>query len=219
VPAQESNTSAEALLRVLSTLTTEARRRQARTGRIRFRTKRASLACAVLVLLAFISLSVLVLSGFIDVHVLHVRPLASSNSERSAPQPAAAAGSVPRRVVESSAPRDQPARLGKTSVGAQPAPVEAAEKSQPVHRGPLTLVVSAPRGSSWIEARRGSATGQVVYAGTLAQGKDLRLQGERLWVRFGALAYLDLRLDGKPVVLAHTGTVNALFARSGVAPG
>jgi hypothetical protein len=59
----------------------------------------------------------------------------------------------------------------------------------------------------------------VVYAGTLAQGKDLRLQGERLWVRFGALAYLDLRLDGKPVVLAHTGTVNALFARSGVAPG
>jgi hypothetical protein len=77
----------------------------------------------------------------------------------------------------------------------------------------------AARGSSWIEARRGSATGQQLYAGTLAQGKVLRLQGQRLWVRFGALAYVDLRLDGKPVGLVHTGTVNALFTPSGIRPG
>ena len=83
----------------------------------------------------------------------------------------------------------------------------------------MTLLVVAARGSSWIEARRGSATGQQFYAGTLAQGKDLRLQGRRFWVRFGALANLDLRLDGKPVQLVHTGTVNALFMRGGIRPG
>jgi hypothetical protein len=209
VPAQDRDTSAESYLRVLSTLTEEARRRRARAVRIRLRTKKASLACAVLVLLAFMALSVLVLSGFINVRVLHVR-LSGSPSFHP----------VPLRVGEPRASPGEPARLGKTLLADGPAPVRAVQEPRSVPSKAVTLlVVVAARGSSWIEARRGSATGRQLYAGTLAQGKVLRLQGPRLWVRFGALAYVDLRLDDKAVLLAHTGTVNALFTPAGIRPG
>jgi hypothetical protein len=50
----------------------------------------------------------------------------------------------------------------------------------------------------------------------VAQGGTLRLRAPRVWVTFGALANLDLRLNGEPVSLVHTGTVEAVFTAKGV---
>jgi hypothetical protein len=153
------------------------------------------------------SLVVLDLSGVIDAHLLHVRPLRSS-----ALRPVAGKGFVPPRLTDPGVSQGRLDTLMKARVAVRPAPAQAVEKPQPVYPESMELLVVAARGSCWIEARRQSATGQQLYAGTLARGKHLRLEGKRIWVRFGALANVDLRIDGKPVRLVHTGTVDALFA-------
>jgi hypothetical protein len=104
-------------------------------------------------------------------------------------------------------------------MGVGPATALPIHKPQAGRSGSVTLVVIAARGSSWIEARRHGRTGRELYLGTLAPGGQLRLHGERVWVRFGALANVDLRLNGKPVRPVHTGTVDALFTASGLRPG
>ena len=72
----------------------------------------------------------------------------------------------------------------------------------------VTLRLSAARASSWVVARRGSAAGRVLFRGTLATGRSLRLRGERLWLRLGAPAGLRARLDGRALALpARTSTI------------
>jgi DivIVA protein/Domain of unknown function (DUF4115) len=60
------------------------------------------------------------------------------------------------------------------------------------------LVLTATRGDSWLVVRAGSKTGDVLYEGTLATGKTLRFVQKRLWLRVGAPANLDVKLNGAP---------------------
>ena len=79
------------------------------------------------------------------------------------------------------------------------------------------LTVRATRGSSWVMAREDSATGRLLYQGVLKTGTSITLRARRVWVRFGASSYLDLRLNNKPIRLEHAGTVDAVFTRAGAA--
>ena len=60
------------------------------------------------------------------------------------------------------------------------------------------LVLRATRGESWLLVRAGSETGELLYEGTLAPGRALRFVRNRLWLRVGAPANLDVRLNGEP---------------------
>jgi hypothetical protein len=79
------------------------------------------------------------------------------------------------------------------------------------------LTVRATRGASWLSAREGDANGRLLYQGLLKTGQSRTLRGRRVWVRFGASSYLDLTLNGKPIRLVHSGTVDAVFTRAGAA--
>lgn len=69
-----------------------------------------------------------------------------------------------------------------------------------------TLVISASRGDCWVEARAGSATGPVLYAGTLAIGRTLRFERPKVWLRLGAASNVDLLVNGRAAAVP-TGTV------------
>jgi hypothetical protein len=60
------------------------------------------------------------------------------------------------------------------------------------------LVLRATRGDSWLSVRVGSETGELLYEGTLAPGRTLRFVRNRLWLRVGEPANLDVRLNGEP---------------------
>ena len=62
---------------------------------------------------------------------------------------------------------------------------------------------------TWLELRRGSKSGPVVFSGTLPAGKHLRVSGPRIWARFAAAGHADVTLDGRK--LALMGTVERLF--------
>ena len=62
------------------------------------------------------------------------------------------------------------------------------------------LVVTAARGDCWLRVRAGSAAGELLYQGTLEQGQTQRFtKWKRLFVELGMPAYLDAKLNGKPV--------------------
>jgi hypothetical protein len=67
-----------------------------------------------------------------------------------------------------------------------------------VAKAPQTFVVRAARGDCWLLVRSGSASGPVVYEGTLATGGTVRFGLQRgLWVRLGAPWNVDATLRGK----------------------
>jgi hypothetical protein len=73
----------------------------------------------------------------------------------------------------------------------------------------VRLTVSAPSRSSWLEVRRGSAQGRVLYAGELLPGHRLTLRAPKLWTRFGAAANVSIVANGRPLRLQ--GTVAHVF--------
>ena len=70
---------------------------------------------------------------------------------------------------------------------------------------------------TWVEVRSGSAGGNVLYSGILAQGSVKRFRDKKVWVRFGAAANLTARLNGRPLQLPP-GTYDALVRARGLRP-
>jgi uncharacterized protein DUF4115 len=124
---------------------------------------------------------------------LELRP---SGQHASPPAPAAAARTPKLHVAA-------PAH-------AVPVRVPARKPAPPAPPALARIDISAPERASWLEVRRGSATGPVLFSGELAPGRHLHLTGKRLWARFGAASNLAIRSNGRPV--SFTGTYEHLFA-------
>ena len=70
----------------------------------------------------------------------------------------------------------------------------------------VALVLTATRGPSWLEVRKGTASGPRLFAGTLEVGKSLPFTGTRLWVSATALRNLTAKVNGKPAALIGSGS-------------
>ncbi len=82
------------------------------------------------------------------------------------------------------------------------------------------VAVSASRGDSWVEARSGSATGRILYSGTLVQGQTTRVSAKRVWLRLGAASHVDVLVNGKPASRAPLlGTIDLVLTRRGIVQG
>ena len=77
------------------------------------------------------------------------------------------------------------------------------------------LTVKGIGDGSWVEVRRDSARGRVLFSGVVKGGKAIDLQAPRLWVRFGAAARLVITVNG--AVRPLSGTVDALVTPTGLA--
>jgi hypothetical protein len=125
-----------------------------------------------------------------------------SSSARPPALPAGTTGSGPGSVTT-----PPPATTG-TNPATTPPPA-----------GPRPLVLVASGGDVWLMVRAGSASGQVLFANTLAQGRQLRFARKRLWVRVGAPWNLTVNAGGKhlPMPLQTTGDMLVTAAGARVA--
>ena len=71
------------------------------------------------------------------------------------------------------------------------------------------LRIAAHGSGSWLEIRRGTATGPILYSATLTDGKTLHFRAPKLWGRFGAASNLTITANGRPVRIQ--GTYEKLF--------
>jgi cytoskeleton protein RodZ len=92
-----------------------------------------------------------------------------------------------------------------------------AAATKPTAIPPVTTVIRASRGRSWLLIRTGTANGPIVYQGVLPQGGLLHfpLQRQNLWVRMGRPQDLDVTLGGRLVTGLPAQAANLLLTRSG----
>src|SRR4051794_882042 len=101
----------------------------------------------------------------------------------------------------------QAAPVARTSLGKPAGAVPA-----PRVKAPLRMGVTATQ-DTWLELRRGSKSGPIVFSGILPSGKHLGVSGQRVWAYFAAAENADVTVDGRRVTL--TGTLERLFTASG----
>ena len=112
-----------------------------------------------------------------------------------------------------------------TNAGAEPAAAatavkgeeQAATTSAAARTTQLAqLVLKAARGDCWLEVRVRSATGKLLFAGTLEHGRSLRFLKKRLWLSFGAGGNLDVTLNGRRIKNFPTGTATVAITAKGM---
>jgi hypothetical protein len=80
--------------------------------------------------------------------------------------------------------------------------------------GPVSLRLAA-KADTWLDVRRSSPTGELLYQGTLAGGDSRTFTGSRFRVRFGAAANVSATLNGKPLPLPG-GTYSVTIGSAGL---
>lgn len=109
-------------------------------------------------------------------------------------------------ATSSSAP-EEPAPAPPAAPAEPPPPPPATvaeeddeEEAAPPATGGVTLVVTAARGPSVAEVRRGSARGELLWEGTIEAGASQPFVARRqLWLKLRKPQNLDLELNGEPV--------------------
>jgi cytoskeleton protein RodZ len=118
--------------------------------------------------------------------------------------------SRPDPLVPSNLPQETTSTPAPTgSVQTETAPAEAKPRL-------ARLVVAAARGDCWIRVKTRSATGRLLYEGTVEQGQVKRFARERLWIEVGAPANLNVRLNGRRVRNFPTGPAIVVVTAKGV---
>ena len=98
------------------------------------------------------------------------------------------------------------------------------KKTHPTHHVsaalPTQAVFVASRGPCWLEIRRGSQTGSVLYENTLQKGQTqaVSLKSGPVWVDIGDPPMVDLRLGGKLVHGLPTQAGTVLLTQRGLKP-
>jgi cytoskeleton protein RodZ len=94
-------------------------------------------------------------------------------------------------VIPNASPTTTKADAGETPPPAS-APATNARK--------VKLVLSASNGDCWLQVRSRSATGKLLYEGTLQSGQTQRfVDAKRLWIQLGNPASVNAKLNGKRV--------------------
>ena len=103
-------------------------------------------------------------------------------------------------------PSTKPGALGIISPSPSPSVSTSAKPQKttaPVVKGQLRITV--PDGESWLEVRRDSATGAVLFSGTVTKGKTRVFVGDVLWLRLGNPSVVRLRVEGRKITPSGSG--------------
>lgn len=104
-----------------------------------------------------------------------------------------------RDGVDQGTPPTQPEPLGiaspSASASAKPSPTPSVT-AKPVVDGELRVSTTA---DSWFEVRKNDADGEVLFSGTVTQGKTKVFVSEVLWLRLGSPSNVRLRIEGRRI--------------------
>ena len=74
------------------------------------------------------------------------------------------------------------------------------------------VLLTAAHGACWLQARAGSASGPLLYEGTLEPGQKLPLAKPRVWFVAGAPGNLSATVNGHPVTIPGSGVSGQFVA-------
>lgn len=82
----------------------------------------------------------------------------------------------------------------------------------------VRLIVRAKRGPCWLSVHRGSATGSILYQGTLEQGQDQIFRARRLWITLDRPENLQMILNGRTRLLPVGGVKTLIVTPRSIRP-
>ena len=112
----------------------------------------------------------------------------------------------------------EPQKKEPVGLGQTPAQTPAVVKP-PVTATPIRLIVTAKRGSCWLEVHSGSATGRILFQGTLERGQRKLFSARKLWITLDRPENLGTILNGQSRVLPAGGVKTLIVTSRGIRAG
>ena len=109
--------------------------------------------------------------------------------------------------------KKEPVGLGST---ATQKPVVS---NPPVKTNAVRLIVTAKRGNCWLEVHSGSATGRILFQGTLERTQKKLFTGRKLWITLDRPENLGTILNGHTRLLPGGGVKTLIVTSRGIHPG
>jgi cytoskeleton protein RodZ len=107
----------------------------------------------------------------------------------------------------------------KQPVGLATTPATKPVVSNPPAAVPVRLIVTAKRGNCWLEVHSGSATGRILFQGTLERGQKKLFSGRRLWITLDRPENLGTILNGHTRILPGGSVKTLIVTTRGIRPG
>ena len=107
----------------------------------------------------------------------------------------------------------------KEPVGLGSAPVQTTGAKPVVAAPAVRLIVQALRGNCWLEVHSGSATGRILFQGTLEQAQRKLFTGSKLWITLDRPENLRTILNGHTRLLPVGGVKTLIVTSRGIRPG
>ncbi len=100
------------------------------------------------------------------------------------------------RGGEQKAPQTSPSALGISTQSPKASPSTGSQQTA-TDKLKNVLKVNAAFGDCWTQVRKDSATGSVLFTGTLLKGHSKTFKAQVLWVRLGSPSMVKLVVEGK----------------------
>jgi cytoskeleton protein RodZ len=114
--------------------------------------------------------------------------------------------------------RGEPQKKEPVGLGTTPAQTPVVVKPHTTSKA-VRLIVTAKRGNCWLEVHSGSATGRIIFQGTLERGQRKLFSGQKLWITLDRPENLGTVLNGHSRILPGGGVKTLIVTSQGIRPG
>jgi cytoskeleton protein RodZ len=115
--------------------------------------------------------------------------------------------------------RGEPQKVPPVGLGSTvPSNAPATPVTPGVTAKSVNLVVRAKRGPCWLSVHRGTATGSILYQGTLEQGQNQVFRARRLWITLDRPENLQIILNGHTRLLPVGGVKTLIVTPRAIRP-
>jgi Helix-turn-helix domain len=114
--------------------------------------------------------------------------------------------------------RGEPQKKEPVGLATTPAQTTVAVKPR-VTTNAVRMIVTAKRGNCWLEVHSGSATGRIIFQGTLERGQRKLFSGQKLWITLDRPENLGTVLNGRSRILPGGGVKTLIVTSQGIRPG
>jgi hypothetical protein len=115
--------------------------------------------------------------------------------------------------------RGEPQKKEPVGLGSTPAKTPAVTHQPRTTTNTLRLIVTAKRGNCWLEVHSGSATGRILFQGTLELGQRKLFTGRKLWITLDRPENLGTVLNGHSRRLPAGGVKTLIVTSRGIRAG
>jgi helix-turn-helix protein len=115
--------------------------------------------------------------------------------------------------------RGEPQKKEPVGLGAAPAQPPTRSKPTVTSTNTVHFIVTAKRGNCWLEVHSGSATGRILFQGTLERSQRKLFTGRKLWITLDRPENVNTILNGHTKLLPGGSVKTLIVTARGIRPG